>query len=58
MSNVEMDILKQEIKHREKIALILVDQLNEKIDECERLKKEVGIQRSIIKKYVGCSEAY
>ena len=38
MEYVEMDKLEQEVKHKEKMALILAERLNEKIDECEELK--------------------
>ena len=31
----------ERLERREKIALNLADQLNEKIDECEKLKEEV-----------------
>ena len=35
----------KKIERREKIALNLAEQLNNKIDECEELKKELNILR-------------
>ena len=40
-----MKELEERLERREKMALKLVDMLNEKIDECEALKKEVAILR-------------
>ena len=48
MDNVEMDKLEQEVKHKEKMALILAERLNEKIDECEELKSEVARLNNLI----------
>ena len=40
MDNVEKDKLEWEVKRQQDIALVLADQLNEKIDECEKLERE------------------
>ena len=40
MDNVEKDKLEWEVKRQKEIGLILAEQLNEKIDECEKLKRE------------------
>ena len=37
-----MKDLEKELARREAIALNLADQLNEKIDECEKLKEELA----------------
>ena len=37
---VEIDKLEWEVKRQKEIGLILADKLNEKIDECEKLKRE------------------
>ena len=37
---VEIDKLEWEVKRQKDIGLILADKLNEKIDECEKLKRE------------------
>ena len=39
------NLLEEQLKRREAMALKLADLLNEKIDECEDLKKEVAILR-------------
>ena len=39
--SVEIDKLELEVKRVTDINLILADQLNEKIDECEDLKSEI-----------------
>ena len=39
------NLLEEQLKRREAMALKLADLLNEKIDECEALKKEVAILR-------------
>ena len=36
----EIDNLEQEVNRQKEIGLILADRLNEKIDECEKLKRE------------------
>ena len=43
-----MEELEERLERREKMALILADKLNEKIDECEELKSEVARLRNII----------
>ena len=55
MSTVEIDKLEREVKRHKDIALILADQLNEKIDECQNwkehcraLKEEVVRLRGVI----------
>ena len=40
--SVEKDKLEWEVKRHSDMALILADQLNAKIDECEALKKKVA----------------
>ena len=37
---VEIDKLEWEVKRQQDIGLVLADRLNEKIDECEKLKRE------------------
>ena len=37
---VEIDKLEWELKRQKEIGLILAEKLNEKIDECEALKKD------------------
>ena len=37
---VEIDELEWEVKRQQDIGLVLADRLNEKIDECEKLKRE------------------
>ena len=44
MTNLGKDY-EDRLERREKIALNLADQLNRKIDECEKLKEEVSILR-------------
>ena len=39
---VEIDKLEWEVKRQQDIALTLANLLNEKIDECEALKKALG----------------
>jgi hypothetical protein len=39
---VEVDKLEWEVKRQTDIGLILANQLNEKIDECEALRKALG----------------
>ena len=41
MNDIERDELEWEVKRHKDMALILAEQLNEKIDECEELKSEV-----------------
>ena len=41
--------LEEQLKRREAMALKLADLLNEKIDECEDLKKEVAILRDYVR---------
>ena len=48
MSTVEMDKLELEVKRARDIGLILAEQLNEKIDECEELKSEVARLNNLI----------
>ena len=43
MSTVEMDKLELEIKRARDVGLILANQLNEKIDECEELKNQKSL---------------
>ena len=38
----EFNLLEEQLKRREAMALKLADLLNEKIDECEALKKKVA----------------
>jgi len=47
-SQVETDKLLWEVKRHQDIALILAEQLNEKIDECEELKSEVARLNNLI----------
>ena len=37
--------VEERLERREKIALNLAEQLNNKIDECEELKKEINVLR-------------
>ena len=46
MSTVEMDKLELEIKRARDVGLILANQLNEKIDECEELKNQKSLMDS------------
>ena len=48
MMQVEMDKLEWEVKRQKDMSLILADQLNEKIDECEELKSEVARLNNMI----------
>ena len=48
MSTVEVDKLEWEVKRQTDIGLILANQLNEKIDECEELKSEVARLNNLI----------
>ena len=36
----EINKLEREVNRQKEIALVLADRLNEKIDECEKLKRE------------------
>ena len=47
MTNLGKDY-EDRLERREKIALNLADQLNRKIDECEKLKEEVNILREYV----------
>ena len=46
--SVEKDKLEWEVKRQKDMALILADQLNAKIDECEALKSEVARLNNLI----------
>ena len=46
--SVEKDKLEWEVKRHSDMALILADQLNAKIDECEALKSEVARLNNLI----------
>ena len=48
MSTVEMDKLELEVKRASDIGLILAEQLNAKIDECEELKSEIARLNNLI----------
>ena len=48
MNDIERDELEWELKRQKDMALILADQLNEKIDECEELKSEVARLESLV----------
>ena len=48
MNDVRHDELEWEVKRQKDMALILAEQLNEKIDECEELKSEVARLESLI----------
>ena len=48
MSTMEIDKLEWEVKRQSDIGLILAEQLNEKIDECEELKSEVARLNNLI----------
>ena len=48
MNDITRDQLEREVKRHKDIALILADQLNEKIDECEALKEQIEKSKEMV----------